>query len=331
MMLPPSAQADDRAQVQTDLEAKTASLQEVADEVNASDKKVAELDDAIDELLADIEDGQSERIELQKRISALSTVMYKNDDQFDLFAIITNSDSLADVLEKTELRRKVLVEYADLAAEQQELSAKLQVQYQEVSARKDEQTAELSSLKKRQEELATAVAELQARADELDESERALLAAAAEAVQDADDQMAADSDAAASDDSAKEGKSEDGSGSGEGESAQEQAVSSGWQSGLASAYGGSTDSGPDDPTATGSNVDDWSMGVAVPISWGPEAYYGRSVEISYGGTTVVATVVDCGDMGGGSRSLDLQPGVFKAFGFKSCDSWGVREVQYRFL
>jgi hypothetical protein len=36
-------------------------------------------------------------------------------------------------------------------------------------------------------------------------------------------------------------------------------------------------------------------------------------------------------MGGGARALDLQPGVFKAFGFSTCDDWGVREVQYRFL
>ena len=45
----------------------------------------------------------------------------------------------------------------------------------------------------------------------------------------------------------------------------------------------------------------------------------------------MATVVDCGDMAGGSRALDLQPGVFKALGFKSCNDWGVREVSYRFL
>ena len=36
-------------------------------------------------------------------------------------------------------------------------------------------------------------------------------------------------------------------------------------------------------------------------------------------------------MGGGSRALDLQPGVFKAFGFNTCQAWGVRTVSYRFL
>ncbi len=47
--------------------------------------------------------------------------------------------------------------------------------------------------------------------------------------------------------------------------------------------------------------------------------------------TVLATVNDCGYMGGGSRSLDLQPGVWKAFGFSSCNDWGLRTVSYRFL
>ncbi|MFR9168961.1 MAG: RlpA-like double-psi beta-barrel domain-containing protein, partial [Gordonibacter urolithinfaciens] len=108
----------------------------------------------------------------------------------------------------------------------------------------------------------------------------------------------------------------------------------GWSTGVASAYGGSTDPYTPNPgtTATGAVCDDWSMGVAVPMAW-PRywQYYGRTVEISYGGMTVLATVNDCGYMGGGSRSLDLQPGVWKAFGFSSCNDWGLRTVSYRFL
>ncbi len=61
------------------------------------------------------------------------------------------------------------------------------------------------------------------------------------------------------------------------------------------------------------------------------SYFGRTVEISYGGKTVYAVVNDCGYMGGGSRVLDLQPGVWKAFGFSSCAEWGLRTVSYRFL
>ena len=74
------------------------------------------------------------------------------------------------------------------------------------------------------------------------------------------------------------------------------------------------------------------MGVAVPMSMpNYRSYFGRSVEISYGGRTVVAVVNDCGGLGGGSRALDLQPGVWRALGASSCFDWGVRTVSYRFL
>ena len=46
---------------------------------------------------------------------------------------------------------------------------------------------------------------------------------------------------------------------------------------------------------------------------------------------VLATVNDCGYMGAGARSLDLQPGVFKAFGFNTCNSWGLRQVEFQIL
>ena len=46
---------------------------------------------------------------------------------------------------------------------------------------------------------------------------------------------------------------------------------------------------------------------------------------------IAQKVVDCGYMGNGYVSFDLQPGVFKAFGCSDCDEWGVREVRYRFI
>ncbi len=111
------------------------------------------------------------------------------------------------------------------------------------------------------------------------------------------------------------------------------ANSTGWRTGYATAYGGSTDPYTKNPdtTATGDVVDDNSMGVAVPIAWGPSAYYGRTVEIQYNNKTVRAIVNDCGGLGNGARALDLQPGVFKALGFNSTSAWGVRQVKYRFL
>ena len=105
----------------------------------------------------------------------------------------------------------------------------------------------------------------------------------------------------------------------------------GWKTGVASAYGGYTDPGCGSITANGSRVTESSMGVAIPLAWGRRDLLGHKVEISYGGKTVTAVINDLGGMGGGSRALDLQPGVWRAFGFSSCNSWGVRTVKYRIL
>ena len=105
----------------------------------------------------------------------------------------------------------------------------------------------------------------------------------------------------------------------------------GWASGKASAYGGYTDPGCGSITANGSRVTESSMGVAIPLAWGRRDLLGHKVMINYNGKTVTATINDLGGMGGGSRHLDLQPGVWRAFGFNSCNAWGVRTVKYKIL
>ena len=71
--------------------------------------------------------------------------------------------------------------------------------------------------------------------------------------------------------------------------------------------------------------------VAMPMSMNPSRFYGQRIEISYNGMSVIATITDCGAMGGGSRGLDLTPAVFRAFGFSTANEWGLRQVSYRFL
>lgn len=108
----------------------------------------------------------------------------------------------------------------------------------------------------------------------------------------------------------------------------------GWSEGIASAYGGYSDASvaANARTATGDPVTETTMGVAVPMAWSNfRSLYGHKVLISYGGKTVTATINDCGNMGGGSRSLDLQPGVFRAFGFTNCYDWGLKTVKYKIL
>lgn len=329
-----SAYADDLDSVQSELASKSASLEDVANAVNASGEELEAINKRIDEMLTDIKNGQSKQAEIQKRISTLSAVIYKNGEQLDLLSILTSAETFSDMIERVETRNKVLSEYATLAADQERIASELQVEYQQVSKDKDEQESKLAELKSKQNELSLAVADLQSQADELTAAQQAVLDTADEAAAKAASLTGAD-DTQEKDSEPSNSSSNDGSGQNGGSSKKANNSSanssSGWRTGLASAYGGSTDSVSDVISATGSKIDDYSMGVAVPMAWGASAYYGRNVEISYGGMTVVATVVDCGDMGGGSRALDLQPGVFKAFGFKSCNAWGVREVSYRFF
>ena len=107
----------------------------------------------------------------------------------------------------------------------------------------------------------------------------------------------------------------------------------GWETGIASAYGGWSDAQivSNARTATGEAVTEYSMGVAIPLAWGRSDLYGHTVLIRYNGQTVKAKINDCGGMGGGSRRLDLQPGVFHEFGYDSCDEWGLRTVEYKIL
>lgn len=336
------AQADELDDVNAELDARVAELEKITERVDKSGNEVAALEDEIAGLLDDIGERQAKRTELQQRILLVSKVIYKSSDQLNIANIVAGSESLSDIVDRMEIRYKVLSEYVRLADEQERISAELEASYQNVSKQKDKQEEKLAKLRAQRDELDEAVAALKSRSEELTAAQQAALAAAAEAEARA---LAAQAEAAPEPEPAPAEKKDESSSKSGKKAKQEESepepepepeattVDTGWQTGVASAYGGSSDDsvGADDPTATGNTVDDYSMGVAVPIAWGPEAYYGRSVEITYNGVTVVATVTDCGGMGDGARALDLQPGVFRAFGFSTCDDWGVREVQYRFL
>lgn len=96
---------------------------------------------------------------------------------------------------------------------------------------------------------------------------------------------------------------------------------------MASAYG----DGSGGTTATGAVIDENSTGVCIPMSWSNyRSYFGRTVQITYNGQTVLGVINDCGVLGDGS-DISLQPGIIHAFGFKDSKSWGLREIAYRIL
>ena len=302
--------ADVKAQISEQME----KLEELGNEVEQAQSRIKELDSEMQDTLDAIAEAQEKRAELQESMANMAIELYKDSESYNPVFILQNSQSITDAIWRLDMREKVLDRYKKVIKENKELSEKLDKQYAEVSEKKDEQQALVEDLQAKSDEIDKLVEKLRKREKELDARQKALLAAAAA---EAAAQAAAASKTVAQ--TFETGTIGD-------DSIQ-------WKTGLASAYGGSSDSMTPNPgrTATGTICNDWSVGVAVPMAWGPSKYYGRKVEISYGGRSIIAPVVDCGDMDHGRRALDLQPGVFKAFGAKKCSDWGVREVKYRFL
>ena len=300
MSFPVSALAD----TQSDLDAKIAEVEELSKQITDAEETIEEQQRQIDNLSSQITETQERSSYLQQQVCATLKGEYKQGTP-NLLDVIVSSSSLDEMTTRMHYLNKYTDTTSTLIDETNELQGQLQQQYDDVSAQKDAQQAELDEMNEKKSELDETVSELKEKL--ADEQAQARISAA-------------QSSAAASTQKVT--------------STFSTGDTSGWSTGVASAYGGSSDAstGAVAHTATGAVCNDWSMGVAVPMAWpNYRSLLGRKVEISYGGQSVIATVNDCGGMGGGARSLDLQPGVFKAFGFSTCQAWGVRTVSYRFL
>ena len=312
--------------------------------------EVAELQTKIDETAAAAMEAQQAMLEGRAALGQVAVGEYRDGSSMGLLGLILDSKNFDELLRNMEYVTQIMSYQADEVAEQKERKRAFDDVSDELNAQKNEQEEALAAQEAKRAEAQSVVEDATARLEGAQQEEEAAAAAAA-AVQESPDANTGDREPVVSDD---EGPSDNGgsfgdsgnsgssgssgntgssggsgNGGGSGGSSEE-----GWLSGVASAYGGSTDPNTPNPgtTSTGAVCDDNSMGVAVPKSLpNYRSYFGRTVEIVYGGQTVYATVNDCGSMGGGSRALDLQPGVWKAFGFSSCRAWGLRTVKYRFL
>lgn len=332
---------------------------------------VAALQVKIDETAVAAMEAQQAMLDGRESLGNMAVGEYRDGSSMGLLGLILDSKNFDDLLRNMEYVTQIMSYQADEVAEQKERKRAFDEVSDELNAQKNEQEEALAAqeakraeaqavvddatarLEGAKEEHAARLAELAAQAEALRKQEEEAAAAAAAAVEESPDANTGDREPVVSDDediaddegdsgasggsgsggSGSGGSGSGGSGSG-GSSGSGDASEAGWLTGTASAYGGSTDPSTPNPgtTATGAICDDNSMGVAVPKSMpNYRSYFGRTVEIVYGGQTVYATVNDCGNMGGGSRVLDLQPGVWKAFGFSSCRGWGLRTVKYRFL
>lgn len=347
---------DDAQSTLDDAEGRAASI---ASDYEALEQEIAELQARIDETAAQAMEAQTAVVEGRNALAKSAAYEYANGGAAEsVLSLLFESSDFGELLRNLAYLDSIMRYQADEVAAQKERSARFDALVAELNSQKDAQDAKLAELEQKRAEAEQAAAEASTQlqcaqsersdqASRLEELKRKAEEAAAAgelsepvAVEEAntntmrpgDQQQEVQPDPAPQPDADEEGDAGTG-GSSSGNNAGPSA-GAGWSTGIASAYGGSTDPYTPNPgvTATGDVCDDWSMGVAVPMAWDRYwQYYGRTVEISYNGITVFAIVNDCGYMGGGSRSLDLQPGVWKAFGYSSCTEWGLRTVQYRFL
>ncbi|MCI8424285.1 MAG: hypothetical protein HFJ72_01280 [Adlercreutzia sp.] len=349
------------ADAQSALDAAESRMAQINEEYEALSAEVAELQKKIDETAASAMEAQQAMLDGREALGQVAVSEYRDGSSLGLIGFILDAKNFDELLRNMEYAAQIMAYQADEVAEQKERKRAFDEVSDELNAQKSEQEEALAAQEEKRYEAQTVVeeatrdlssakeehvarlAELAAQAEALRKQEEEAAAAAAAAAEESpeantterepvvsDDEPVADDDDSA-DESAGSGSS---GGSSGGSSSGSNSSNAGWKSGVASAYGGSTDPNTPNPgtTSTGATCDDWSMGVAVPKSLSNyRSYFGRTVEIVYGGQTVYATVNDCGSMGGGSRVLDLQPGVWKAFGFSSCKAWGLRTVKYRFL
>ena len=352
------AYADEVSDAQNALSAAEARMSQIASEHEALVKQAEELQQQIDEATQGVMDAQAAAQTGRNKLGIYATQEYKTGG-ISLIKVLLESQSITDLVNNMQYFDAIQEDQARQIAEQKQLEATLNDALDDLNKKKDEQVKAISDAEAKQTEAqqvvaqaaahlsdaqaaaeAARLAELQKQAEALkaqQEAQSQTEQAPAEESKGAAEKAEESGNGAASNpgnqsSSGSSSGSSNSNGSGSNNSNSSNTSTSGWQSGVVSAYGSTSDGTLGAHTATGAIVSESSMGVAVPMSMpNYRSYFGRSVEISYGGRTVVAVVNDCGGLGGGSRALDLQPGVWKALGASSCFDWGVRTVSYRFL
>lgn len=326
-----------------------ARLDQITQEYNELNAEIDGMQSKIDRLAEQVLEAQAAMLEGRDALSDAAVYEYRNNTMTTMLNILLGSQDISELTTNMSYISQIMDHQAKEIATQKQLKIELESASEELNAQKNEQESKLAELDRKQSEAQNVVDQvsqeyaanteylnaLRSQADTLRRTE-------AQATQVVDpgantiDRPSSPSSSQPTPDSGQSGSagSTGSGGNAGGTSSAPSSSGEGWRTGLATAYGGSSDPYTPNPgkTATGAVCNDYSVGVAVPMAWSNyRSYLGRTVEIVYNGKTVYAPVNDCGGMQGGRVSLDLQPGVFKAFGFNTCNAWGIRTVQYRFL
>lgn len=288
------AHADEVSEAKDALAQAESELADLREERDALEAGIAKLQEEIDAVAAQAIDAQRACQESLDRLKNSAVFHYKLGG-VTLYDMVLSSASLTELLSTADYLEAIESSLAAEARNQQDRTEALKDTMRTLDAKKIEQNALRDELAAKEDEAQALVEEASARVDEAEQERLEALAA-----------LAAPS----------------------GSVFETGVIDGSWQLGFASAYSFADNDGWD-ATASGIPLDWTSYTVAVPIS--QRYLLGRSVEISYNGMSLVATITDVGGFEAYGRALDLAPGVWRAFGAGSVNEWGVRQVAYRFL
>lgn len=317
-------------------------LKSITDDFDQLSSEIDQLQSQIDELSVQVLDAQQAMLDGRSSLSNTVIQDYRNGSTSALLSVLLGSSDWITFTRNMDYVGNIIDHQAEEIATQKELKDQFTESSEKLTVQKNEQEAKLAELNQKREEASTVVDQAAAKLEEssaelesLRKQAQTFIWKGKEGTPYVDPNAnTTDRDPVVSDNQPvvpDTGGSNNNSGNNSGSSSNQ-----GWKTGIASAYGGSSDPNTPNPgtTSNGSICDDNSTGVAIPLAWGDAEWArlkGRTVEIKYNGMTVYGVVNDRGGMGGGSRVLDLQPGIFKAFGYSTCMAWGLRTVSYRFL
>lgn len=287
--------ADEVSDAKAALEEAEARLTELQEERTVLEGEIASLQEEIDATIEQVKEAQASYRASLERLQNSAVFHYKIGG-VTLYDMVLSTDTVSDLIDMVNYLDAIESSLAKESQEKLDKKAELEGVMEELDAKKAEQNALRDELALKEDEAKALVDEASARVDEAEQKRLEELAA-----------LAAPSGPVF---------------------ATEGTIDGSWQLGFASAYSFADNDGWD-ATASGIPLDWTSYTVAVPIS--QRYLLGRSVEISYSGVSLVATVTDVGGFESYGRALDLAPGVWKAFGANNVNEWGVRQVAYRFL
>lgn len=326
---PAPAWAETSQEVREQVAAVQSELDELTEQISEGEARVEELQQQVDDLADESVALQTQIIEDRDRLANIIASSYKENADARILALILSSETMDDLISQVYYAQKVSDWQTDCINQLNEDKQELDERMAAISSAKDEQAAELEELADKREELDEKVATLNEKADRLEEEEAE---AARKAAEEAARKAAEEQARREAEEKARQEALAAAAAAGDIEQAPQELTGGGWVTCIASAYT-IADNDPPGSTATASGIplDESVPTVALPMSMSPSRFYGRQVQIVYNGMSIVATVTDCGAMGGGSRGLDLTPAVFRAFGASTADEWGMRSVSYRFL